>query len=426
MSDRTAPERDEGVDADGDDEIELADVTTLRTRGDLEGLLALARAHRTGTHGKARDMKSALDAYVAAAELGSAEAEHSAALFYLAGGPVPQDLKEGAARLRSAAEKGSTPAKVYLGNLYELGIHYAKDAEKADVWYRAAARAAQIKDAPDSPEYVRQMAELGSARDFLALSESGASKEELEPLLRKAKAHGYGLRVREAGDARPSMTDPVGAGADARPRPSGAEPPASVTPAPAPTPKAAPAKTDATAKDLAPKDAPKKEPPKPKPSPKKPSRATPSRFTPGLGLVAFLYASLFVGAAAGAGYALTEGAKHLLLPRLGELPLIKTDVHYILPASLALFGVIPQLLVYRAGTVAKAFVGGALMAGVGWAAWGTGQAMFVASRGAQSLAFGVAGFLALLLALGVAGGAKPKREKKKPSVSVWSDVDDEP
>ncbi len=369
-------------------------------------------------------MKRALDAYVAAAELGSAEAEHSAALFYLAGGPVPQDLKEGAARLRSAAEKGSTPAKVYLGNLYELGIHYAKDAEKADVWYRAAARAAQIKDPPDSPEYVQQMAELGSARDYLALSEAGTAKEELEPLLRKAKAHGYGLRVRAEGDARPSLVDPVPSSPAPRARPSGADKAAAATAAP--TPGAAPAAKDPPPKDAPGKPAPTKEPAKPKPSAKKPERPGPSRFTPGLGLVAFLYATLFVGAAAGAGFALTEGAKHLLLPRLGELPLIKTDVHYIFPATLALFGVLPQLLVYRAGTVAKAVVGGAMMAGVGWAAWGTGQAMFVASRGAQSLAFGVAGFLALLLALGVAGGAKPKRVKKKPSVSVWSDVDDEP
>jgi len=421
MSERTRPEAEHG-DAD-EEELELADVQTLRTRQDLDGLLALARAHRTGTLGKDRDMKKALEAYLAAAELGSAEAEHSAALFYLAGGPIPQDLKEGAARLRAAAEKGSTPAKVYLGNLYELGIHYAKDVEKADVWYRAAARAAQIKDAPDTAEYQLQMAELGSARDYLALQADGHPAEELEPLLRKVRAHGFGLRVRDEG-ARMSTSDPLQTPVSL-PKPA-------TGPAAKPTPKASPTSPTSTAEaDEAP--APK---PKPKPAPKVKERprdeAKPAakpgsaRFTPGLGLVAFLYAALFMATAAGAGYAATEGARHVLLPRMGELPLIKQDVRYILPAALLLLGVLPQLLVYRAGTVLKSLVGGALMAGVGWAAWGTGQAMFLADRGVQSAAFGVAGFLALLLALGVAGGAKPKRVKTKPSVSVWSDEDDEP
>src|SRR5438270_8831525 len=117
------------------DEEEAADDAPIgEGPADVVGLLALAKAYRTGTAPGGRDMKKCLETYRAAADLGSAEAEYAVALFHLTGGVVPQDLKEGATRLRAAAEKGSVAAKVYLGNLYELGIHYKADPEKADVW----------------------------------------------------------------------------------------------------------------------------------------------------------------------------------------------------------------------------------------------------------------------------------------------------
>ena len=103
--------------------------------------------------GVPRDLTKCLACYREAAALGSAEAEYAVALFLLSGGSVPQDLKEGAARLRSAADKGDLGAKVYLANLYELGVHYARDPEKADVWYRSAARGAGIQEAPGTQQY---------------------------------------------------------------------------------------------------------------------------------------------------------------------------------------------------------------------------------------------------------------------------------
>src|SRR5690242_13459967 len=96
--------------------------TDAIAEGDVDALLALAKTRRA-----AKDMKGCYDAYKAAAELGSPEAEYAVALFLMTGGVVPQDLKEGTMRLRSAADKGSVPAKVYVGNLYELGIHYKAD-----------------------------------------------------------------------------------------------------------------------------------------------------------------------------------------------------------------------------------------------------------------------------------------------------------
>ena len=77
---------------------------------DVDGLLALAKAHRAGTDGVPKDLKKCLECYRAAAKLGSAEAEYAAALFHLSGGVVVQDLKEGAARLRVADRRGSRPS----------------------------------------------------------------------------------------------------------------------------------------------------------------------------------------------------------------------------------------------------------------------------------------------------------------------------
>src|SRR5258708_5675977 len=125
-------------------EGDALDLDGLKKRGDVKGLLTLAKAYRSGQAPGGRDMKRCYAAYQAAAELGSPDAEYAVALFCMSGGIVAQDLKEGATRLRAAAEKGSVPAKVYLGNLYELGIHYKADPEKADVWYRNAARGARL------------------------------------------------------------------------------------------------------------------------------------------------------------------------------------------------------------------------------------------------------------------------------------------
>jgi hypothetical protein len=50
---------------------------------------------------------------------------------------------------------------------------------------------------------------------------------------------------------------------------------------------------------------------------------------------------------------------------------------------------------------------------VGWVAWGTGQGALHAARDIQALAFGLAGFLAALLVLGLLGGSKLGADAKK-------------
>ncbi|MDB4946502.1 MAG: hypothetical protein JWP97_6036 [Labilithrix sp.] len=389
------------------------DLDALRARQDVPGLLALAKAHRAGTAPGGRDLARCLEAYRAAALLGSGEAEYAVALFLLNGGPVvPQDLKEGTMRLRSAAEKGSIPAKIYLGNLYELGIHYKTDPEKADVWYRNAARAAGVDAEPGSPAWDRALAELGGARQALLLGrDTSLDEAERARLLARAKAHGYGLRVRDGsgpeGD-RPTFQDALG----------------SVERQPVMAPLATPPRER---KDTSPETRQAKEkkslpPPPPAPDPKAQAEAErkarvarreaserKARVAGALG--AFGYALLFVIAGAGAGYAATLGAEELVA-RGHALPLLGTRTRYVFPIVLGAVGVVPTWLVYRFGAVLKALVMGAALAGVGWVAWGTGRATYHGDRPVQALAFGVAGFFAALLVLGLVGGAKAQGKRR--------------
>jgi hypothetical protein len=365
-----------------EEEEELDEVSSEGATHDIGGLLALAKAYRTGTAPGGRDMQKCFDTYKAAAELGSAEAEYALALFALNGGLGTQDLKEGATRLRAAAEKGSVPAKVYLGNLYELGIHYKADPEKADVWYRNAARSAGIEEEVGSDEHAKALASLGCVRYVLSLVETGKVDDEAKTrLLQRAKVHGYNLK-KGGGDAdRPTVTDAL-ASVEARA-------PERIRADTAPETKLArlkaeQAKTDASTKTKVVVD---------------PPRAA-------AGLAAFGYALLFAALGVGAAYAAMIGAYELVhsgqtLPLLGN-----QRVHLVFPIVLGIVGVLPAWLVYKFGTVAKAMVLGAALGGVGWVAWGTGQGALHGNRGVQAIAFGLAGFLAALLVLGLLGGTK--------------------
>jgi hypothetical protein len=401
--------------AAGPEDEPLSELDALREAGDIDGLLALARAHRTGD-GATKDLKACLQAYEVAAELGSAEAHNAVALFYMAGGVVPQDIKQGVSHLRAAADGGHVPARVYLANLYELGVHYGKDPSKADVWYRSTARGANVTATPDSAEFNRAMAELGCVRHLFKLREAGALDEAADQTLtRKANQLGLKLAVRQGSDPGDRLsvfgdTTNLGAagakaagnqgtanatrGGDTPNAGSGVKQGAGGNPTGKAGAGAAAAEGDAAlkAKAKALEDA--------APSPKKPGRLT---LTQGLG--AFGYTLLFFAFAAGAGYALTQGAKVLLETR-SALPLVGTRTHFILPAALALFGALPTILVYRMATFVRAVLGSVVAFGIAWALWGTGSGAFVHDRMQQSIAGAVAGFLASLFVLGILGGTK--------------------
>jgi hypothetical protein len=357
--------------AESEADAEEPDADALRTRGDVQGLLALAKAYRAGTAPGGRDMKRCYEAYAAAADLGSAEASFAAALFHMTGGVVPQDWNEGASRLRSAAERGSVPAKIYLGNLYELGIHYKADREKADVWYRNAARGARIEAEEQSQEYETALAELGSARHVLArTAQSDLPETTKARLLARAKSHGYGLRQREADDPqRPTLENALEAASEAT-APSVA----------------------ATA------------------SPSERAAREPSQTS--YALSAFAYATLFIGAGVGAAYAAALGARELVQHGFA-LPGIGARTHLVFPIVLALLGVFPSILVYRASAIVKGLAVAALAFGAGWAAWGTGRLVLHADRGAQALAFAIPAFLVGLLVAGLFGGTKRRPQRRR-------------
>jgi hypothetical protein len=125
---------------------------------------------------------------------------------------------------------------------------------------------------------------------------------------------------------------------------------------------------------------------------------------------------LFAIAGVGAGYAATLGARELvahgtMLPGLGA------RANLVFPIVLGLVGVLPTMLVYRLTTVLKALVISAGFGGIGWVAWGTGQAALHPMRPVQALAFALAGFLAGLFVLGLLGGTKrqPPRSRRPPT-----------
>ena len=410
------------------------DLDGLQKQGNVPGLLALAKAYRAGTAPGGRDMAQCLEAYRAAAALGSAEAEYAIALFYMNGGTVvPQDLRQGTLHLRTAAEKGSIPAKVYLGNLYELGINYKADSEKADVWYRNAARGARVEAEPGTDEYTRGLADLGCARYALLLSrDPSASEDDKNRVLARAKAHGWGLRIREditEGD-RPTFVHALATAESSA---------ATATPPPVAVDVAGGANATRVEprqrKDTSPETAQAKrraeeahaktDPPK---APVDPAAAAAAEKADRLAkkraaersekmrgaLAAFGYALLFALAGAGAGYAATLGARELVAHG-HVLPLVGTKTRLVFPIVLGLVGVLPAWLVYRLGTLVKALGLGAVAGGIGWVAWGTGQYAFHGDRPLQALAFALSGFLAGLFVLGLIGGAKIPRAKIPPA-----------
>ncbi|MBK6464143.1 MAG: hypothetical protein IPF92_24540 [Myxococcales bacterium] len=396
MSTKPDAEGGPGEDAadEANEEIDLssASIADLAREGDADTLFLLAKAARTGTHGRAKDLACAFAAYRAAGELGHPDADYAAALFHLNGTATPRDLKEGAAVLRRAADRGSVDAKITLGNLYELGVHFARDAEKADVWYRNAARAAGLP-APGAPETSRELALLGAVRHAEALAtDPTATDEERERAQRRARAHGAGLRDREpsAPGGPPSVAERETREPDKAARRPATSPAAQETPAVVPVDPEAARRAKLT--ELAAK------------------AKAPSRLTAKAGAGAFLYALLFTATAFGAAFAADAGARELVthgqrVPLFGRPDLV-------FPGVLGVVAVLPQLLVYRASSVARAVALGGLAFGLGWVLHNTGKLALVDAKLSQAMAFAGAGLLAALLAQGLLGGAKRDRDDR--------------
>lgn len=396
------PDLAEDGDGNDDDSSGPASLASLERRGDLEGLLGLARRFRTGD-GVAASLDKSFEAYEAAARLDSGDAHYAIALFHLTGRISNADTSAGLARLREAADAGHLQARVYLGNLYASGTHYKRDAEKAEVWYRSAARAANVDAEPGSADYAVALAGLGCGA-WLKRAGDAIEGDSADALARKAKNLGY-----RDGDTSESLAPPSQLQNESRVGPSSNRRPPSGAPTPLPRAVATDEEVDVASpvseRTAAPRNVKKAPAPNIDRSPRE------ERFTPGPGLAAFMYATLFLGAAAGAGFALEQGARYLQAQK-SEVPLFGSHIEWIGPAALLLFGLLPTLIVYKAKTWLRAVPGAILGAGAGWVLWGTGQWQWLPSRIHQTGVVACAGFLAILLVFGFAGGA---RRKPKPS-----------
>jgi hypothetical protein len=367
----------------------LPTIDELVQAGDSDKLLELAKGYRAS-----RDLKACLACYEAAAKLGSAEAEHAVGLFLLSGGVVAKDEKQAAAMFRSAADKGHLPSRVYVANLYELGLHYKQDAAKADVWYRNAARTAQITEAPESYGYAYAMAELGSVRYCLrVIADAETSEDDRVHFARKAKAYGY----REKGRETAPPPEPTATLDDTITKPE--RPPAKKT--------AEPAAQEEAVEDAPAKPEKKKKTEKEKEKKSK-KESAPSSLTIGAGLVAFLWATVLVGAAVATGYLGLEGVR-LLVAKYG--PVLGPHEERVVLGVAAGLGVLGALMVYTLKSVAQATIAAALFAGLGWFVWRAPNLHLFQLQIVQGIAFGIAGFLAALLLLGLGGGAKRRQER---------------
>ncbi len=373
---------------------EQASLDQLRDNGDIATLLRRAQALRTGD-GVERDLEACLEHYRAAGELGSARGQFSEALFFLSGAVVAADVSAGMSKLRKAAQAGSLRAKVYLGNAYELGMGRDSDPEKADVWYRSAARTVRIEAAiqEDEQAFAVAMAELGSIRHARALlrDESIPNKQRFG-YLKKAKALGYALhqrnqerKTREQEDIAREIEEALAPG----PEHSEAT-------------EVEPSKSGSTADSKQRKTAEQEPASGPQIGPSTPRFAERA--------AAFIIALGIVGAGVGIGAFGTEAAKHLLAHGK-TVPIFGLHCGYILPTALAT-SLLFVALVYEWSTILLAAVAGMVVGGAGWTVWKNPAGALFQDRVHQAHMFGVVGVVVALLAIGLLGGTRRRRWSK--------------
>lgn len=365
-------------------------IDELVAEGDPEKLLELGAAHRVGTPHVPRDHLKALECFEAASRLGSADAEYLAGVAYMDGVGVTSDLAEGAKRLRSAAQRGSMRAKIYVANLYEMGVYYQADREKADVWYRNVARAANVEAEPDTEEHDLAMAEIGCVRHCLKLvADDALPAKDRAFYLKKAKAMGYHHRLaiakRESKTpaelATPEITEPAAAKAEPK-----------AEPAPEPKPEAAAKKVEEPEEDEAP--------------------LLGAQWTWGAGLLAFFAAAFFAGAASAAGGLAMEGSR--ALAEAGRpLPYVGAMHELVFWAVIVVLGVLPATTAYRARVVTVAAVAGAAAGAGGHYLWDVQHLAW--DRLSQTAGAALAAFLLVAFFLGVLGGTRARVPKKTPA-----------
>lgn len=115
------------------------------TQGEPRAVYAVARCYHLGI-GTDKNPRGAAEWYARAAHLGNAVAMYNYGEMLLHGSSgVKADAAAALKWLRSAAEKGYTPADYALGDCYYKGIATERNAEQAVKHYTAAAKAGDIR-----------------------------------------------------------------------------------------------------------------------------------------------------------------------------------------------------------------------------------------------------------------------------------------
>ncbi len=366
--------------SEAEEALDPHELEALEAAGEVDALLAAAQALRAGK-GVPRDLPGCFRAYDAAARLGSHEGAYATALFLLRGGVVAQDEKEAVARLRSAADAGNLPAKVYLANMYEAGVYFRADPEKADVWHRSLARAAGITAKVGSPEYIRAMAEQGAGRYATLLAQELPSAQG-DALLKRAAAFGWRTPQRET----PVIVDPVPPPVSSTARPEAQRLRVAAAPA---------KKTELTSTAPA---TPVSKAADARPRPSRVARARPA-IDWGGGILRFVFLTMFAAAGLAAAHMAQRGAA-LLVEQGRPVPLVGPHLALILPAVLAVIVLLPALAFYRTAAVFRGLVLAALTGVAGALVWGHGRLTLLPESSTQGIYFALAGFLVGMLLFG--------------------------
>lgn len=374
----------------GEPEGGSSSIDELVAAQDVEGLIELGAAFGEGAGEVSKDLFKAVECFEAASRFGSAEAEYRVGLAFMSGLGVSEDLAEGAKRMRSAAQRGSLPAKVYVANLYEMGVHYAADRDKADVWYRNVARAAEIGE-PDGDAHELAMAELGCVRFCLQIvADEELPTKDRAHYLKKAKAMGYGHRLALAkGPAAPEPEESASPEAEV-PSEESAES------APEESAKSAPEESEKTESEETESEETEEE---------KEEVLLGGSWTLGSGLLASVASAVFGVSSYFAGWLAAEGSQ--ALAAMGRaLPGIGSMHDVVFGVVIVILGVAPAAALYRAKVMGIGVIVGVGAAAAGWYVH-AGQPLLWSSA-AQAGAFGLAGFWVVLLFLGLLGGTRAR------------------
>ena len=108
--------------------------------GSMDARQALAELYQLGSSGYPRDAEKAAEAYLLAAEQGSAASQSKLGRMLLAGEGVPQDKERGIQWVKRAATQGHPPAEYTLGVACQQG-DAAGGLKEAAAWFLRAAEA---------------------------------------------------------------------------------------------------------------------------------------------------------------------------------------------------------------------------------------------------------------------------------------------